>query len=317
MNTNRLTSPAKTRAGMNARQLAGGALLLLLSLAACAVKGKTVPSMSPEDRQFISEVRYIITKKESKLFKSTPPSERAQFIEEFWRVRDPDPSSVENEFREEYYRRIDEANRLFREGSPGWLSDRGRIFILLGEPERRDVYPSGYSFYEPPVEIWMYGMFPIIFVDSLREGIYKLDSTSVRRLSMINVAQMQLKPKGIERNARLFDFTLTVRTTGPGSAVLVMEIPYRVTNLLLDDQSGAYKTQLKLAVSISDSAGKKIVHKEEMRPVSVSPDMLNDLGKNLVLEFTIELAAGNYAALVVLENSADNSQARKEIQFTL
>ncbi len=273
--------------------------------------------MSPDDRQFLSEVRYIITKKEGKLFKSTPPAERAQFIDEFWKARDPDPSTEENEFRDEYYRRIDEANRLFREGSPGWLSDRGRILILLGEPDRRDTYPTGYSFYEPPVEIWLYGMFPIIFVDHQREGMYKLDPTSARRLSMINVAQMQLKPKGIVRNARIFDFTLTVRAAAPGSAVLVMAVPYRVTNLVLDETSGAYRTQLRLTVSVSDSEGKKVLEKEETRPVSVSPDMLADLGKDLLLEFAVDLPAGNYSALVILANSADNSQASKEIQFKL
>jgi len=316
MKTKRSTVPATPRAGRNALLLAGAALLLL-SLAACATRGRTVRGMSPDDRQFLSEVRYIITKKEGKLFKSTPPAERAQFIDEFWKARDPDPSTEENEFRDEYYRRIDEANRLFREGSPGWLSDRGRILILLGEPDRRDTYPTGYSFYEPPVEIWLYGMFPIIFVDHQREGMYKLDPTSARRLSMINVAQMQLKPKGIVRNARIFDFTLTVRAAAPGSAVLVMAVPYRVTNLVLDETSGAYRTQLRLTVSVSDSEGKKVLEKEETRPVSVSPDMLADLGKDLLLEFAVDLPAGNYSALVILANSADNSQASKEIQFKL
>lgn len=316
MKTKKPSFPAMYRSGRNALRRTG-VTLLLLSLAACATKGKTVRGMSPDDRQFLSEVRYIITKKESKLFKSMPPAERAQFIEEFWKVRDPDPSTEENEFRDEYYSRIAEANRLFREGSPGWLSDRGRILILLGEPDRRDTYPTGYSFYEPPVEIWLYGMFPIIFVDYQREGMYKLDPTSARRLSMINVAQMQLKPKGIERSARIFDFTLTVRPGASGGAVLVLEVPYRVTNLVLDEQSGAYRTRLKLAVSVSDGQGKKVLEKEETRPVSVSPDMLADLGKDLVLEFVVELPAGNYSALVSLLNEADNSQARKEIQFKL
>jgi hypothetical protein len=70
-------------------------------------------------------------------------------------------------------------------------------------------------------------------------------------------------------------------------------------------------------VSVSDSEGKKFVEKEETRPVSVSPDMLADLGKNLLLEFAIELPAGAYTARVTLENNADSSQASKEIQFKL
>ncbi len=304
------------RAGKKALQLGGGALLAL-GLAACAARGGTVRSLPFEDRQFLSEVRYIISRKESKIFKRTPPEERPQFIEEFWKARDPDPTTPENEFRDEYYHRIDEANRLFREGSAGWLSDRGRIFILLGEPDRRDVYPSGYSFYEPPVEIWLYGMFPILFIDHQREGLYKLEPSSARRLSMINVAQMQLKPKGIERNIRQFDFALSAQAQGPGSAKLVIAVPYRVTNLILNDGSGAYETQIKLAVRVRDAEGKTVLEKEELRPVSVTENMLVDLGKSLILEFAFQLPAGSYSAMVSLENTADHTQASKEITFKL
>ena len=204
------------RPGLKAPWLAGVVLLLLAS-AGCSAKGKAVRSLPADDREFLSEVRYIISKKESKIFKKTPLEERRQFIEEFWKVRDPDPTTEENEFRDEYYRRIEQANHLFQEGSQGWLSDRGRILILLGEPERRDVYPTGYSFYEPPVEIWFYGTFPVVFVDYHREGMYRLDPGSARRISIINDAQMQLKPQGHRRrNVRMFDFTLAAQETGPG-----------------------------------------------------------------------------------------------------
>ncbi|MCU0276607.1 MAG: GWxTD domain-containing protein [Acidobacteria bacterium] len=296
--------------------LAGG-ILLMLVLPGCSSGGRSVHSLLPEEKQFLSEVRYIISGKERKIFRNTPATERAQFIEEFWKTRDPDPTTEENEFRDEYYRRIDEANRLFREGSPGWLSDRGRIFILLGEPERRDVYPSGYSFYQPPVEIWFYGAFPIVFIDSQREGMYKLDPTSARRISMINVAQMQLKPKGIERNVRLFTFSLAAESLGPGRARLLLEVPYRVTNLVLNEQTRVYETRLKLAVLVRDPEGRTALEKEELRTVSVSDAMLAGLGKNITLEFPLQLPAGPYTVRVTLENTADSSQAQKEIQVKL
>jgi GWxTD domain-containing protein len=307
---------AASPTGMKALWLCGGFFLALM-LASCSTGGKSVHSMPLEYRQFISEVRYIISSKERKIFKNTPAEERARFVEEFWKVRDPDPTTEENEFRDEYYRRIDVANHLFREGSAGWLSDRGRILILLGEPERRDTYPSGYSFYEPPVEIWYYGNFPIIFVDYEREGFYKLEPGSVRRMSMINGAQMQLKPKGIVRNVRSFDFTLAVQVPAPGGAKLVMEVPYRVTNLVLNEASGAYETQIKLAVRVNNPQGQTVLEKEELRPISIAPSMLADLGKNLVLEFAFQLPAGDYTAMVLLENTADRTQARKEIKVKL
>jgi GWxTD domain-containing protein len=303
--------------GMKALRLGTGCALLMLLLVNCSGRGGSLSTLPPEDRQFLSEVRYLISRKESKIFKNTPTEERRKFIEEFWKIRDPDPTTEENEFRDEYYRRIDLANHLFREGSAGWLSDRGRILILLGEPERRDVYPSGYSFYEPPVEIWYYGQFPIIFVDYAYEGLYKLEPGSARWLSTINVAQMQLKPKGITRNVRLFDFTLTAQELGPDGAKLLMEVPYRVTNLILNDKTKAYATQIRLSVRVMDMAGKTVLEKEELRPVSVSEDMLAKLDKTYTLEFSLQLPPGKYTAQVALENTADKSQARKEIKIKL
>jgi GWxTD domain-containing protein len=294
-----------------------GVLLLLLALAGCSTKGKAVRSNPPDDREFLSEVRYIISKKERRIFKKTPPEERPQFIEEFWKVRDPDPTTEENEYRDEYYRRIAQANHLFHEGSQGWLSDRGRILILLGEPERRDVYPTGYSFYEPPVEIWFYGTFPIIFVDTHREGMYRLDPGSARRISMINNAQMRLKPQGIARNVRMFDFTLSAQETGPGRAKLLIAVPYRVTSLVLNETTRTYETRLKLNVSIVDAAGVAVLEKEEFHPLAVSDDMLAELGKNFAVEFPLQLPAGKYTARVTLENTADKSQSRKEIKIKL
>ena len=73
-----------------------------------------------------------------------PPAARTRrsrsYIEEFWARRNPDPSSPENAFKVEYFKRIEEADRLFpSEGRPGWLTDRGRILILFGPPMQRDV----------------------------------------------------------------------------------------------------------------------------------------------------------------------------------
>ncbi len=83
-------------------------------------------------------VRYIITRSESRRWKELQTDEeRLGFIRQFWKRRDPDPRTVVNEFRGEYWRRVLEANRRFgAPGKPGWRSDRGKIFILLGEPEQ-------------------------------------------------------------------------------------------------------------------------------------------------------------------------------------
>ena len=81
-----------------------------------------------------NDVAYIITNEEKKAFKAlATDEERENFIENFWRRRDPNPDTEENEYREEYYERIAYANEHFASGIPGWKTDRGRVYIALGQ----------------------------------------------------------------------------------------------------------------------------------------------------------------------------------------
>ena len=69
------------------------------------------------------DVRWIITDQEKKAFMSlSNDEERDAFIEQFWRRRNPNPDSPENEFREEHYRRIAYANEHYAAGKPGWMT---------------------------------------------------------------------------------------------------------------------------------------------------------------------------------------------------
>jgi GWxTD domain-containing protein len=105
-------------------------------------------------RKWLNEdVAYIITDEERTAFKRlATDEEREQFIEQFWLRRDPTPDSVENEFKEEHYRRIAYANEHYASGIPGWKTDRGRIYITYGPPDENDSHPSGGSYERPPEE---------------------------------------------------------------------------------------------------------------------------------------------------------------------
>src|SRR3954471_9212683 len=82
------------------------------------------------------DVGYIITPEEKKAFLALQTDEeRENFIENFWRRRDPNPDTEENEFREQYYERIAYANEHYTSGIPGWKTDRGRIYITWGKPD--------------------------------------------------------------------------------------------------------------------------------------------------------------------------------------
>jgi len=108
---------------------------------------------SPYKKWLDEEVPYTITSEERAAFKKlSTDDEREQFIEAFWERRNPSPGSPENEFKEEYYRRIAYANEHYASGIPGWKTDRGRIYIMYGPADEIDSHPSGGTYERPPEE---------------------------------------------------------------------------------------------------------------------------------------------------------------------
>lgn len=94
-------------------------------------------------------VRYIITKWEDEEYKDLEnESDRARFIENFWRRRDMSPETPGNEFRSDFWRRASQANRLYGEetSKPGWRTDMGKIHIIMGPPDdiSRDLVAEGH-----------------------------------------------------------------------------------------------------------------------------------------------------------------------------
>jgi len=92
----------------------------------------------------------------------------------FWRERDPTPGTEINEIKDEFYRRVAEANRRFGPYSPGWSTDFGEVFIVYGEPDEIDRHPfdSGFRAYE----IWYYfnPRRSFYFEDRIGDGTYEL-----------------------------------------------------------------------------------------------------------------------------------------------
>jgi GWxTD domain-containing protein len=149
--------------------------------------GKTYRKWLDED------VRWIISDEERAAFKQlSNDEERDNFIEAFWQRRDPTPDTVENEFKEEHYRRMAYANEHFAAGIPGWKTDRGKMYIMYGPPDEIESHPSGGTYERPmdegggttstfPFEQWRYrylegiGQEVIIeFVDTCMCGDYHM-----------------------------------------------------------------------------------------------------------------------------------------------
>lgn len=123
----------------------------------------------------VDALRHIATPDEMDGFKSFSASESIKRFLDFWKKKDPDTATVYNEVMVEYYRRVDAAIRQYStpDETNGYLSDRGRIYILYGTPatNERVFSPSN-----PPREVWTYTSVKrkFIFEDRRRNGMYSL-----------------------------------------------------------------------------------------------------------------------------------------------
>jgi len=133
------------------------------------------------------DVVYIISSIEKEVFlKLKSDREREVFIKAFWKQRDTNPNTEENEFKKEHYRRIEYANRWYGHEAPGpgWRSDMGRIYIILGQPNQIDrflnktgMFPTIIWFYSGKVEYGLPNSFNLVFYKKDGVGEYVLYST--------------------------------------------------------------------------------------------------------------------------------------------
>jgi GWxTD domain-containing protein len=96
--------------------------------------GEDIPLMSFED--MIGYLRFFATPSRLNALRSAPLEKRATMWAEFLRATDPIPETATNEELQAYFGRIQQANLQFRmDRNPGWLSDRGMVYVALGEPD--------------------------------------------------------------------------------------------------------------------------------------------------------------------------------------
>lgn len=102
-------------------------------------------------------------------------ADRETFFTDFWRSKDPTPDTEKNELMEEYYRRVEYANRYFTGGfRDGWDTDRGMVYIIMAAPDDIERHP--YETDTKPYEIWYYyqANLKLLFIDYHGFGDYEL-----------------------------------------------------------------------------------------------------------------------------------------------
>lgn len=289
--------------------------LVSLLLASCAMN-QLEKNLDLDSKEFLSTVRYLITKEERKIFLNLLPADRENFREEFWKKRDSDPGTEENEFRIEYFNRIEEANLLFKQGStPGWLQDRGRIYITLGPPTNREAYPRGTSYYGFPTEIWYYSFFPVVFIDKNWTGNYRLEALSAQHINEINRAQITNRPK-VPGQKGTFDFDVHMKVKQAGGAVFQIEIPYN--NIWFVEKESLNQTTFDVSLKASDEEDNIVWEFSENYDVSIPNEKLEDyMGENYLIEITAVIEPGHYLLVVEIENKTGGERMTKRINVTI
>jgi len=129
---------------------------------------------------------YLMTAAEQGNYPSLTLEGKRRWLRLFWEKRDPTPGTPGNEAQDDFYKRIAEANRRFREGGsgqiPGWRTDRGRIFIKYGPPDEVLNRPQAGN--TRPYEVWKFTRgraLKYVFLDQTLFGNYVLIWTSDRR----------------------------------------------------------------------------------------------------------------------------------------
>ena len=283
--------------------------------------------LDPVDAEFLSKVRYIITSEERKIFLELPDEEKGNFREEFWKRRDPSPDTEENEFKTEYFKRLDRADELFMgEGKPGWLTDRGSIYILFGPPSDRMTYPMGTGPYDRCQETWLYGNFPVIFIDNFCSGTYRLVTYSLAHLQALNRA-LDSSQKTYEREKGLFDFNCEIETTliHPDriEGLIIIEIPYTVIWFKSEDDE--LETTLDLSLELMDSSNRILWEYEDAIVVRIDEIELQRKSQQkhtLKIPFSLEedlgrLGKGKNLLRILLKNRTGGEEAKKVKELKL
>ena len=113
------------------------------------IYGIRIESKEDKYEKFLKDVSFIIDEGEMVDFVKLNAEEKEAYIEAFWNNLDPVPATPVNEFKEEYYERLNYVKKWY-----GRNSDRARVYILLGKPDYVNSYTSYPGLY--PLEIWHY-----------------------------------------------------------------------------------------------------------------------------------------------------------------
>lgn len=128
--------------------------------------------------EMLQLLRYFGHEEQLSRLRGASAGERPGLWQAFYRDSDPNPATPENEALDAYFARLAIADTRFAdEGQPGWRTERGEVFIVLGEP---DEVLDASAANQGRVVRWTYNTYRIVlyFTDETGFGRFRLTGQS-------------------------------------------------------------------------------------------------------------------------------------------
>ncbi|MHB8054519.1 MAG: GWxTD domain-containing protein [Candidatus Aminicenantales bacterium] len=282
--------------------------LVILALSAACTRVATVP-LDAESQNFFNTVRLIMSSAEVDIFRHLPDVvSRREFIEDFWAKRDPDPETPENEFYDEFQRRVEYCNRRFIEGRKGIDTDRGRIYLQLGHPEKEDSYTEMGG---TTTLYWSYYTYAltITFVERRGGSGFEIKQIMGNLFRAIEKAQLNGFASGRDEAPGLGSFSASY--DGQRKEITV-SLP--VKKIHFREESGVLKVDLDFLIYIYTRSGAQKDRFEDRRNFE-GPAVDVEKSKVLKFVFPYDLPPGHNYADILINGGADNGRTRKIFTF--
>jgi len=231
-------------------------VVFLLLVLACTSKPRV--NTDPFYEGFYEKTRLIMSDEEIEIYKHLPDAgAKEEFIAEFWKKRDPNPDTEENEVKEDFIERIAYANRWFNENrskNRGWDTERGRILLQLGFPDERewgevpltDSAGRLLSTQRVPLERWIYYEYTL-YLEFIGDfdgfGTFKLRRIPVNLRTSLDLAKARMDYGTGKKKKGYFKFSAEFKADN----IIVVIPAKRVT---FEDKEGRMNAEFKVQVSV-------------------------------------------------------------------
>jgi GWxTD domain-containing protein len=141
----------------------------------------TLPTTPADLKRYRDQIKYLASRDELRIFDALDAAGKANFVLNFWRMRDTTPETPENEYMQNVFARIDYCMKNFKGKENGLNCDMGRVFVFYGQPD--DIETHTWETGSKPYIIWRYftshAQHEFVFVDRNHEGIFSLVHSTV------------------------------------------------------------------------------------------------------------------------------------------